>query len=358
MKQNNKTKYDTGKIPITQIEREIIERQNRERYEQIIKKQQAYESKIQTPNEPRRSKSDNTKRKKTSLSKFILTIILIVAIFSGSVFGYIYSLCAKTNYVQSGNPLSFDTANLQSNICNILLIGVDEEDNGNSRSDTMMLITINKNKEQFQLTSFMRDLWVEIPGHKSGRLNSAYTIGGADLLLKTISYNFDIKIDNYFLVDFEMFKQLIDGIGGVTVDITEDEAKFINRTTHAKVEPGSNTLNGDYALIYCRIRKLDSDFMRTQRQRKVISSLFEKLKTTNIFELAGITSDILPLITTDMPAIKMALKLLSATTMLTYSTDQIRLPADGSYKNQTINSQAVLVPDIEKNIDVLHEFIY
>ena len=358
MKHNKKSKYDTGKIPITQIEREIIEKQNREKYEQIIKRQQFNDSVLQTINRDQIKKNNDQKHKKFSFQKFILILILIFALISGSSLGYIYSLCSKTNYIQSDNPISFNTSNLKNNIYNVLLIGVDEEDNGSSRSDTMMLITINKNKEQFQLTSFMRDLWVEIPGHESGRLNSAYTIGGADLLLKTISLNFDIDIDNYLLVNFEMFKQLIDGVGGVTVDITESEARFINRTTHATVKTGTNTLNGDYALIYCRIRKLDSDFMRTQRQRKVISSLFEQVKNTNIFELAKISSDILPLITTDMSPLKMTAKLLSATTMLTYDTDQIRLPTDGTYENKTINSQAVLVPDMEENTDILHNFIY
>lgn len=359
MKQNNKSKYDTGKIPITQIEREIIERQNREKYEQIIKKQQqTYEPISKIQNREPDKKAEGKRQRKSNFSRFILAVILIFAIISGSAFGYIYSLCSKTNYTQSDNTISLNTTNLQNKIYNVLLIGVDEEDNGNSRSDTMMLLTINKKKEQFQLTSFMRDLWVEIPGHESGRLNSAYTIGGADLLLKTISHNFDIQIDNYLLVDFKMFKKLIDGVGGVTVDITESEAKFINSTTHATVKPGTNTLNGDYALIYCRIRKLDSDFMRTQRQRKVISSLFEQIKNTNIFELARISSDILPLITTDISPLKMTFKLFSATGTLTYSTEQIRLPSDGTYKNKTINSQAVLVPDIEENIDILHNFIF
>lgn len=352
---NGKSKYDTQKIPITSIEREIIEKRNHERYEEIIKHQN---QKPTNSNQNTNKHTKSTKSQKLRFSKIILATVLILALISGSVSGYMYSLCSKTNYIQSGNSFSFSTKNIQNGIYNILLVGVDEEDNGSSRSDTMMLITINKKQQQFQITSFMRDLWVEIPDHNSGRLNSAYTIGGADLLIETISKNFDIHIDNYLLVDFEMFQRLIDGIGGVSVDITEAEAKFINRTTHAKVSPGTNTLNGDYALIYCRIRKLDSDFMRTQRQRKVITSILNELKATNIFKITSIASDILPLITTDMQPIKMTIKLLSAVNMLSYTTEQIRLPADGTYKNETINSQAVLVPDIDKNIEILHNFIY
>lgn len=357
MKNSKSSKYDTGKIPITLSEREIIENRNRMRYEEILKKQQDPKISSEKINEEKRSKKD-AKKNSFGFGKFIFISILIFSIISGSTLGYIYSLCSKTNYIPSDNPLLFNTTNLQNNIYNVLLIGIDEEDNGNSRSDTMMLITINIKNQQFQLTSFMRDLWVEIPGHGSGRLNSAYTIGGATLLTKTITENFDIYIDNFILVDFEMFKQLIDAVGGVTVDITEAEAGFINRTTHAKVNPGQNTLNGDYALIYCRIRKLDSDFNRTQRQRKVITALLNEIKNSNLFDMINIASDIMPLITTDISAIKMTGKIISAVSMLSYTSDQIRIPADETYVNKTINSQAVLVADIDENIEILHNFIY
>lgn len=356
------SKYDTGKIPITQSEREIIEIRNQKRYEQIVKNQQASEQSSNIRNEnnthSNQIKPKNQKKKGCGCSAIFLSLILITAILCGTIFGYAFSLCAKTQYVPAENKFSLSLTNFQNNIYNLLLIGVDEEENGLSRSDTMILVTIDKTNKQIKLTSFMRDLWVKIPGYEEARLNAAFTKGGAGLLMETISENFDIHIDNYVLVNFEMFEKLIDGIGGVTVEITEKEAEFINRTTHAKVNAGTNTLNGDYALIYCRIRKLDSDFMRTQRQRKVMTAILDKITSQNLLVSAKAASEILPLITTDISALSMTFKLFSAVGMLDYSTEQIRIPADGTYSDKTINGQAVLVPDLDKNKEIIQDYIY
>lgn len=345
-KNKHSSKYDTGKIPISQYEREIIESRKTQQQPQKILKQ---------------NHTEQNKRHRNGCSTVLTSFVLIFAILFGVIFGYTYSLCSKINYEPPKTRLSLNLdkfTNIKSNVYNILLIGIDKEENGASRSDTMILVTIDKNDKKIKFTSFMRDLWVEIPGHESGRLNSAFTKGGPELLMTTISDSFDVHIDNYLLVDFDMFQKLIDSIGGISVDITQKEAEFINKTTHATVEPGINTLNGDYALIYCRIRKLDSDFMRTQRQRKVMNAIVDKFKTQNILNTVNAASDILPLISTDMNAFFMTFKVFSSVSTITYSTDQIRIPADGTYSNKTINGQAVLVPDSEQNVRIIKNFIY
>ncbi len=348
--EKHSSKYDTAKIPITRIEKEIIDNRNNQKYNQNITNQSKPDHSTK--------RITKSKQKQSFFSKFILSLLLIISIISGSLLGYIYSLCSKTDYKRSENLISINTTNIRNNIYNILLIGTDKEEDGASRSDSMILVTINKNQKTIKLTSFMRDLWVKIPGHDYMRLNAAYSIGGADLLLKTIEKNFEIEIDNYIVVNFDMFKELIDGIGGVTVDITETEANFINRTTHAKVTTGQNNLNGDYALIYCRIRKLDSDFSRTQRQRKVINAIINKIRSQNILTTVSVASEVLPFITSDISPLNMTTKVFSAVSYLQYSTEQIRIPADGTYQNKTINSQAVLVPDFEESAKLIHEFIY
>lgn len=378
-------KYDTGKIPLTNSEREMQERINRERYEQIMQKQQnstpeqnypyvrpaninnTYSQDSGENNYAKRRRSDispnppKKKKKKRGCgctSVFVSLLLVIVLIF-GCTFGYIYMLCGKTNYVESDRGLSFlSDAKSDPFIYNVLLIGTDKsDDGGTSRSDTMLLVSVDRKNKTLKFTSFMRDLWVEIPGHDDSKLNAAFAYGGAELLMKTIENNFKIKINNYVLVDFDMFKSLIDGLGGVTVDITEAEAKFINRTTHAHVEPGTNTLNGDYALIYCRIRKLDSDFNRTQRQRKVMAAIFEQIKEQNIFENISAVNNVIPLITTDIAPLKMTLKAFSAISLLTYGNDQLRIPVDGGYTSKTIRGQAALVPDSDKNTEAVQNFI-
>lgn len=353
-KNTKQSKYDTAKIPLNLIEKELIDsnRQQQNCNKNVrTKEQHSTYSGIDSKNAP--------VKKENKFFRVFFSIILVISMLCGALSGYSYSLCSKINYTKSASNTTLDLTNIKNKVYNVLLIGTDkEEDNGTSRSDSMILVTINTKEKAIKLTSFMRDLWVEIPGHDHSRLNAAYSIGGPELLIKTISKNFDIRIDNYILVNFDMFKDLIDGIGGVSIDITDAEAEFINRTTHAKVTPGENTLNGDYALIYCRIRKLDSDFMRTQRQRKVITAIVNKIRTQSILKTANIASDVLPFITTDISPLKMTIKLFGAISYLDYSTEQIRIPADGTYQNKTINSQAVLVPDIEENISIVKDFIY
>ena len=284
---------------------------------------------------------------------FIIFLLLIALIPVGS-FGYVYSMCAKTNYVQSSN-LNFTE---DPNYYNVLLIGCDKSDGTSQRSDSMILVTIDKEHQKIKMTSFMRDLWVSIPGYDDGRLNAAYSYGGAELLLKTIYENFGVSINDYVMVDFEMFEKLIDGLGGVSVDITEDEADFINETSHANVHSGENILDGDYALIYCRIRYLDSDFNRTQRQRKVMNSIFKKIVSQNPITTLSVMSDVLPLITTDISPVKMTLKAFGAIALLKYGNDQFRIPTDDGYSSEMIDGQDVLVPDLEENKTALHQFLY
>ena len=347
-------KYDTGKIPISQIERELIEQRNRENYEKIISSQRNAEP----PREKREVKPK--KKQKRGCSSVILSFILIITILTSASLGLLYYFSTQIQYEKTEKELSdiiSQTETIGDNVYNLLLIGTDKEEDGKSRSDTMILVSVDNNNQKIKLISFMRDLWVDIGDHNA-RLNSAYTLGGPAKLMDVISKNFDIKIDNYMLVDFSMFEQLIDSLGGVEVEITEKEASFINRTTHATVNPGVNNLNGDYALIYCRIRKLDSDFMRTQRQRKVINAIIDKAKNQNILSTAAAIADILPLITTDINPLKMTYLVIYMATKLNYRIDQCRIPFDDTYTNQTINGQAVLVPDIEENTEKLREFIF
>lgn len=291
---------------------------------------------------------------------FILSLILIASILISVAFVGIYSICSKLNYIPDNSEPKenfFELLFTKEEKFNILLIGVDQENGSNPRSDTMMLVTVDNPNKKIKLTSFMRDLWVSIPGHGSGRLNGAFAKGGADLLIKTLKENFKVRIDHYLLIDFEMFVQLIDGIGGIEVEVTEKEASFINKTTKAKVDSGLTELNGEEALIYCRIRKLDSDFMRTQRQRKVISAIIEKVKSQNITTTVKTGIVILPLITTNISPLKLTAKSISLIPIIKYDIEQLRVPVDKHYTEQKINGQQVLVPDVNKNTEKIKNFI-
>ena len=239
-----------------------------------------------------------------------------------------------------------------SGLTNILLIGQDAregESQSQARSDSMILCTYNKNTKQLTMTSFLRDLYVPIPGHGSNRINAAYAYGGADLLKKTIDENFNIAIDGYMEVDFSHFSDIIDSMGGVEIQLRQDEAEVINQQTGSSLNEGTHVLDGFQALTYSRIRSLDldGDFSRTSRQRKVINALADSLRGSSIKELAPVISKILPMITTDLSRGQL---LLYAVDILPHlSQMDIRsqsIPAAGTFTDQIIDGMAVLEADM------------
>ena len=239
-----------------------------------------------------------------------------------------------------------------SGLTNILLIGQDAregESQSQARSDSMILCTYNKNTKQLTMTSFLRDLYVPIPGHGSNRINAAYAYGGADLLKKTIDENFNIAIDGYMEVDFSHFSDIIDSMGGVEIQLRQDEAEVINQQTGSSLNEGTHVLDGFQALTYSRIRSLDldGDFSRTSRQRKVINALADSLRGSSIKELAPVISKILPMITTDLSRGQLllyAVEILPHLSQMDLLSQSI--PAPGTFTDQTIDGMAVLEADM------------
>ncbi len=242
-------------------------------------------------------------------------------------------------------------------VVNILLIGQDRvEGQGRSRSDSMILCTFNKKTNRLTMTSFLRDMYVKIPGFGSNRINAAYTFGGMELLDRTLAENFGVSVDANVEVDFEQFAQIIDLLGGVEIELREDEARVIREETGTEVEAGVQLLNGSQALTYARIRKLDAegDFGRTNRQRKVMSAILNTYKSADMKTILSLVKDVLPMVSTDMNPLEMvkyAVELFpSLSSMETVSQ---RIPADGSYEDRRIDGMSVLVPDLEAARELL-----
>lgn len=239
----------------------------------------------------------------------------------------------------------------EKGIINILLIGQDRrEGEERARSDAMILLTVNKNTKSIVLTSFLRDLYVEIPGYGSNRINASYAFGGMELLDQTLARNFGIHVDGNVEVDFGQFSEIVDLIGGVEISLRSDEASHLNQKTGSQLTEGLCRLNGKQALAYSRIRKLDADgdFSRTQRQRTVINAMVEQLKAAGMLKMLSIVDDILPMVTTDM----------SNTEILGYATallpllsgaeiENQRIPADGDFSYATIDGMSVLKADMD-----------
>lgn len=302
------------------------------------------------------------KKKKHKIIKTILTMLIIVFLFV-SVFIFVFSAASGYTRNDLENNKYVSSFELKSSplVSNILLLGVDGSADSSSRSDSMILVSIDFTHMKIKLTSFLRDSWVEIPSKgKKAKLNAACTYGGPQLVVDTIEYNFGIDINHYVMVDFEMFTNIIDSLGGIDVEVTEKEAKFINRTTRHTVDSGDSVhLNGAEALVYCRIRKLDSDYMRTYRQRKVITALIGQARTAGIGKLITTMQEVFPMIQTDMSAAEITgLVYKGGISILAFNIEQNRVPIDEHMYADTISGQWVEVVDIDAAKEYLQEYIY
>lgn len=249
---------------------------------------------------------------------------------------------------------------------NILLVGVDAREGETvSRSDTMMLLTIDNKNNQLKLTSFLRDSYVQIAGGKKEKLNASYFRGGIQTLVDTLEMNFKVDIPYYVLVDFEIFTAVVDELGGINVDVTQKESDYTYNSgfvnVPVRIEAGENILlNGEQALWYSRIRYLDSDFMRTQRQRKVISAIVTKARQQKLSELLKLAETIIPMIKTNLSSDEMMKFGIDALKNQAYNYDivQHQIPADGTWSSKKISGVGdSLVMDIDKNVNMLKAFL-
>lgn len=242
---------------------------------------------------------------------------------------------------------------------NILLIGQDRQ-NGEvrARSDTILLCTFRKEDNRLVMTSFLRDLYVKIPGYRSNRINAAYMAGGMKLLNDTLEANFGLRADGCIEVDFSGFAEIVDILGGVTLHLRQEEAEAINKSTAGELSAGEQVLNGKQALAYARIRKLDKDgdFSRTARQRALVEALIQRTKAVSIRTAFSLFKKVLPLVTTDLDRedlLMLALELLPMLSDLEMTGQAI--PAEGTYSYKMIRGMSVLVADMEAARQLLLE---
>lgn len=324
----------------------------------------------------KRNQRDSLARSAMKLLCTLLGLILAVMVGFTAIFQYIMG---RLNYTQlpSRDPegvvavfsegiasLSSSSGNktiggVGSGLINILLVGQDRrEGETQARADSMILCTFHKESGQLTMTSFLRDLYVPIPGHHDNRINASYSIGGMDLLCQTLEENFDLHVDGCVEVDFSQFSEIVDRLGGVEIELRQDEAEVINRETGSALSSGVQRLNGSQALTYSRIRSLDADgdFSRTNRQRKVITALLASYRNVRFSELIPTINTLLPMISTDLNQAQILLYALEVLPALSDAqiTSQ-RVPADGTYTDQTIDGMSVLVADMDTARQLLRE---
>lgn len=337
---------------------------------------------------PNRRRKKAKKRKKSRALRVLLIVLIILlmlcaglAVFSGIKLGKINHLGAsiftKEDFEQDASGADTidavdwgeaDIATQVDGVVNILLVGQDTRGEERQRSDSMIILSINKNTEQMTMVSVMRDLYVQIPGYSDNRINAAYAFGGFELLDATLEQNFGVVIDYNVEVNFNGFKDIVDKVGGIDVELTEAEVEYMNSarfasTMHYKKEQnftvGLNHLDGTQALCYARIRRVGDDFARTQRQRTIIQTVYQTAKEQSWTKLLDIYDSVADDLTTDMSPLQLVSVAFSGYNMGLDSINSYRVPSDGSYRNETIKQMAVLVPiDWNATRAEMKEYLY
>lgn len=270
-------------------------------------------------------------------------------------------------------------------ILNIMLFGEDSRKAGeeHGRSDTMIMLSIDNRHKKLKLTSFMRDTYVTIPGNNSvgepygeNKLNAAYTLGGPQLTIKTIESNFGINIDRYAVVDFKSFRNIIDILGGVDIELTSEEIDYINWQSYINNqvdtrneladEPGVVHLNGRQALWYARNRGDEEagfsgdDFDRTSRQRNLLKIVMSDFKNANLTQIVSIVGEVVPMITTNLKKNEITTLVANSLTYLKYDMEEFRVPEDNVWQyGWTSDGQSIVeIIDWEQQRYDLAKFVF
>ncbi len=340
------------------------------------------------------TRKDNKKQKIAAIIGIILLIIILI------VGGYAWS---KLSLIDTGGEDDFVAGDIDSDIDlsgmdsitdanslnellmkwatnggdlmqskhvkNVLLIGKDSK---SSLADSMILASVNEKTKQITLVSFYRDCYIYIQpeGKKPlfGKLNSAYSRGGAKCVIETLENNFKVKIDDYVMVDYSSFPKIIDALGGVDVNVTSKEANYLNSTWQnwtltgnpVSYKAGVNHLNGEKALMFCRIRKLDSDIGRTERQRRVISSIITSFKSAGISKINAAVNELFPNVKTSMSRTEILSFAANAVSggWLSYPMSQATMPPDGMANGGYVGDQWVWIVDYEGSAYQLQNLLY
>lgn len=262
-----------------------------------------------------------------------------------------------------------------SHVVNILLVGTDRRVTYDwaGNSDSMILVSINNNSKEITLTSIMRDTYVTIPDYGNYKVNLAHALGGPAYLKRTIEANFGIDISYYASVNFASFISIVDILGGIPMYVSPAEVRVANKYIDDMFREGDITEKGEYlpeeggnlyltgtqALAFSRIRYVgNSDYERTERQRRVLNEIVKKAKKMSWSKLNRIINAVTPYVTHNIPTDELMNLVLMVPTLLGYEMISDRIPYDGMYQMVVINDQDMLVPDWPQTIAALYSRIY
>lgn len=332
----------------------------------------------------------NIYKKKGRTARIVSLVLAVIFLFTGTGMICYYNVLDSMNFVNINeytiateentgetqemnmniNNMVDDSSLLSDpKVLNIMLFGEDYH-TGDSygRSDSMILATINNRSKTIKFTSFQRDTYIYIPGYGHSKITHAFSYGGPKLAIKTVEANFGIKIDRYAVVDFKSFQKIVDILGGVKINITSDEAGYINlqvrlnnqsgKTTVLERVDGEVTLDGIQSLWYARNRGFDKkgidevysgdDWDRTERQRKFLNAIFEEMKSASLPEIISIVAEVGPLVTTNLKKDEITGLLTHALTYLDYEFQSYGIPQDGYWQyGENEAGSVILITDME-----------
>lgn len=317
----------------------------------------------------------------------LLVILAVLLFFIGTKPGrsLIYKAASKFVYNNVQHNLSDDkdkevisnrkpSENVirEDYVHNYLIFGI-EKIGGARNTDAMLIASINTKDGKIKLSSLLRDSYVEIPGYKANKLNSAYAKGGVNLLIETIEKNYKIQIDGYASVDFDAFEKIVDLLGGVEIELGKEEAKYLNKTNYISkksnrnVVAGLNKLNGNQVMGYVRVRKVKTlgganfDYGRVVRQQRALSAIFDSLMSSkNFLKIIPISTQALSHVKTDLDQKQIENMMEAVIENKVTKLETFRVPVDGAFdapkKFNGIGYPIVL--DWETNRIELYQFIF
>lgn len=319
-----------------------------------------------------KKRSERNKKKKKLWPIILVSMIGLFVVAAGGGYLYVNNVLNKIDKVdidESKLGINEELSKKYGKVQNIALFGVDSTDGGHGRSDSTMILTIDREHKKLKITSLMRDSYVSIDGHGNDKLNHAYAFGGPELAIKTINQNFGLNIKDFATVNFSSLPKVIDTLGGVDIDIDNEELKYINgyishlnqinkTNTSAITKTGLQRLNGTQAMAYCRIRYTSGgDYKRTERHREVLEKLFEGIKEVSVAKYPTILNDLMPMVKTSLSTSEI-LSLGTNMVNMGKNLEQDRFPKDSDGKETMINNVYYLQFDKETTKDKLHQWIF
>lgn len=331
------------------------------------------------PNQASRHSKRRRKKVRRAFRIFLVILPCVLVVCILGVLGYgiwLNSQLKRGELPQDNSALGIDSKfddEKYDPITNIALFGIDTREGESSRSDAILVLTVDRTRNKMKATSLLRDSLVTIPGRESQeKLAHAYAYGGPQLAVQTINQNFGLNIRDYVTVDFDSMAKIVDAVGGVTIDVKQNEITSANESIreycqYYDVSPvtlitkaGEQTLNGMQACGYSRVRYAGNgdDRQRTDRQRKVIEQLFEKVLTISPLQYPSLANQIVPLVETSLTATEILGLGTSVMKSGSASFDQMRFPENADLTPTRFNGADVIAFDEAVTKQKLHDFLF